>query len=217
MRKTLSKQFFFFLIAFLFLGSKAFGGIFLEPYIGYAVGFQNYTLKSGSVDQGIKSFATPNGMTVGGRIGLSLGPLYLAGDMSSYVWDGSIPGATPSASAGKWSFSSMGVTAIFSPPVLPLRVWAGYHFSDKMTQEYGSYSFEKTGTSIKFGGSLSLIPLGIASITVNAEYIMTTYGDFALTGSKGSVTIGGDTLTFGDLTQNTVLITVALPFDVPFT
>ena len=111
----------------------------------------------------------------------------------------------------------MGVTAIFSPPVLPIRVWAGYHFSDKLTQKYGSYRFEKTGTSLKFGGGLSLIPLGIASITINAEYIMTTYGDFALTGSQGSVTIGGDTLTFGDLTQNTVLITVALPFDVPFT
>ena len=204
-----------FLLFFIY-GQQAFGGLFVEPYMGYALGVQDYKLKSGSTDQNISSYSAPNGLIMGGRVGMSLGPLYFTGDFSSYSWDGSIPGATPSTAAGSWKFSSMGATVIFSPPVLPIRLWAGYNFSEKITQEYGSMSFEKSGTAIKFGGSFTLIPLAITSITINAEYIISTYGDFALTGSNGSVTIGGNTLTFGDLKQNTFVVSVGLPFDVPF-
>ncbi|MEE2744305.1 MAG: hypothetical protein VYD54_10375, partial [Bdellovibrionota bacterium] len=142
MKSNLKRYVFFFTL----FAQNAFGGLFLEPYVGYALGVQNYKLKSGSTDQNISSYSAPNGMVIGGRVGWGLGPLYLTGDFSGYSWDGSIPGATPSTTAGSWKFSTMGVTAIFSPPVLPVRVWAGYHFSEKMTQEYGNMSFVKTGT-----------------------------------------------------------------------
>ena len=206
---------FFFLI--LFGPFKANAGLFLEPYLGYGLGVQEYNLKSGSSPQSVSSFSAPNGITIGGRAGWGLGPLYVVGDYSTYSWDGSIPGATPSTSAGAWTFSSMGVSAIFSPPVLPIRLWIGYQFAEKLTQKYGSMEFSKTGTALKFGGSLTVLPLVLASLTVNVEYIMSNYGDFTLSNDQGSVSIAGNTLTFGDLKQNTVLISIGLPFDIPFT
>ena len=205
-----------FLLFFMLFGQQVSANLFLEPYLGYALGFQNYKLKSGLTDQNVDSFSAPNGVIIGGRVGMGLGPIYITGDFSGYSWDGSIPGATPNTTVGGWMFTSMGATIIFSPPVLPVRLWAGYNFSEKTPQDYGPMPFEKTGTALKFGGSFTLIPLGVTSITVNAEYIVSTYGDFALTGSNGSVTIGGNTLTFGDLKQNTFVLSVGLPFDVPF-
>ena len=154
--------------------------LFLEPYLGYGLGTQEYTLKSGSTDQNVSSYSAPNGITIGGRLGWGIGPLYVAGDYSTFTWDGSIPGVTLNTTLGSWTFASMGVTAIFSPPVLPLRVWVGYQFSEKMTQKYGSVEFSKTGTSLKIGGSFTVLPLVMASPTLNVEYIMTTYGDLAL-------------------------------------
>lgn len=210
-------------ISFLIFSSLLFApvqgkaGLFLEPYLGYGLGVQEYNLKSGSSPQSVSSYSAPNGVTIGGRLGWSLGPLYVAGDYSTYSWDGSIPGVTPSSTMGAWTFSSTGVTAIFSPPVLPLRIWVGYQFSEKLTQKYGSVEFSKTGTALKFGGSFTVLPLVMASLTLNVEYIMANYGDFALSNDKGSVNIGGNTLTFGDLKQNTVLISIGLPFDIPFT
>ena len=201
----------------IFTPTKVKAGLFLEPYLGYGLGVQEYNLKSGSSPQSVSSYSAPNGVTIGGRLGWSLGPLYVAGDYSTYSWDGSIPGVTLNATMGAWTFSSMGVTAIFSPPVLPLRVWVGYQFSEKLTQKYGSVEFSKTGTAFKFGGSFTVLPLVMASLTLNVEYIMANYGDFALSNDKGSVNLSGNTLTFGDLKQNTVLISIGLPFDIPFT
>ena len=88
-----------FLLFFIY-GQQAFGGLFVEPYMGYALGVQDYKLKSGSTDQNISSYSAPNGLIMGGRVGMSLGPLYFTGDFSGYSWDGSIPGATPSTAAG---------------------------------------------------------------------------------------------------------------------
>jgi len=217
--QTKMKKILFFALLTIFLGTpfQSQANLFLEPYLGYGLGAQDYSLKSGASSQSVSSYSAPNGITIGGRLGWGLGPLYVAGDYSTFSWDGSIPGVTPSTTAGSWTFSSMGVTAIFSPPVLPLRIWIGYQFSEKLTQKYGSNEFSKTGTSLKIGGSFTVLPLVLASLTLNVEYIMTSYGDFALTNEKGSVTIGGNTLTFGDLKQNTVLISLGLPFDIPFT
>ena len=122
----------------IFTPTKVKAGLFLEPYLGYGLGAQEYSLKSGSSPQSVSSYSAPNGITIGARAGWSLGPVYVAGDYSTYSWDGSIPGVTLNATMGAWTFSSMGVTAIFSPPVLPLRVWVGYQFSEKLTQKYGS-------------------------------------------------------------------------------
>ena len=182
--------------------SKA--SLLIEPYVGYAIGKQDYSLTANGSATSVSSYLAPNGIAYGARAGLGFGPLYVTGDFSMWSYDGSIPGTTGNITPSH-GFLTIGGTVIFSPPVLPFRVWVGYNFIDKNTQTWGSSEYSVTGSSIKFGGSFNLIPL----ISVNAEYIMSTYGNFSITNVS-------PTLGMNDVKQNTVLVSVSVPFSVPF-
>lgn len=136
------------------VAQSSLAGILVEPILGYGMG----SYKEGA-DKGKMT-----GMQFGGRAGVGLGPIILAADIMTGTNEIKPDGGI----AADADMTSMGLTALFSPPVLPFRVWAGYAFDVEAKPEGGG---KLEGTALKVGGGYSIIPF----VSLNVEYIMTTF------------------------------------------
>jgi len=168
------------LVAFAFLlVQSASASILVEPVLGYGMG----SYKQGASD------GKMSGVMFGGRAGYGFGPLILAADVMTGTQDIK-PTAGGSTNA---DVSTLGVDLVFNPPMIPVRVWAGY--IAKETAKATGMKME--GTGLKIGGGFSLIPM----VSLNAEYIMTTF-------NKNN----GATMT--DLKNNEIFLSVSIPLSI---
>jgi hypothetical protein len=168
-------------VSTLLVAQSSFAGILVEPILGYGMGSYKQGAAKGEI----------TGLQFGGRAGFGLGPIILAAD----IMTGSNEIKPDGGVAGDADVTSMGLTALFSPPVLPLRVWAGYAFDVEAKPEVGG---KLEGTALKVGAGYSMIPF----VSVNLEYIMTTFDKSA-----------GVALT-DKMKANTVFVSVSVPLGI---
>lgn len=183
-------------IAFLFLSTvlptSSWAGFLVEPYLGYGA-FGSLSLN----DVGRGSY---NGVGLGVRGAYQIIDLVFAGlDLNYY------PGINVSNSpflANGTVNTKVGIIAGVNVPILPLRFWVGYNPFDRMSYSYSGTNNSLTGQSVKFGAGFKLIPL----ISINVEYIITTYGSLNIRDQSADTLLGGN-----NVTGKSVLFSASLP------
>ena len=140
-----------------FFSTSALAGLYLEPKMDYSLL---------SLDASGVTVDSLKGTTLGARIGYDLTLFVLALDYSTGTLDAEIGAATVDADSTR-----TGLTFIFTPPVIPFNLLAGYYTS---TLDTSSTKYEGDGT--KFGLMFTMLPF----ININLEYFATAYDQDSL-------------------------------------
>jgi hypothetical protein len=172
----------FLVVAAFMVSQSASAALLVEPILGYNLGTYKVGADKGKV----------TGVLLGARAGVGLGPIILAADIGTGT--NKIKSDTVGGLDDDAKVTNMGLTALFSPPVLPVRVWAGYIF--KTESKTDLFKFE--GNGLKVGAGFSLIPF----VSLNAEYIMSTYNK-----ANGMSLVD-------DLKVNSAFISVSVPLEI---
>mgnify|MGYP001488633932 CR=1 FL=1 len=175
-------------VLLLGISNNAKAGIFVDPYLGYNVGWLTESVTVGSTTVDVDYADT--GIIYGGRAGLKTLGFMFGLDYSM----GSALKATPVASlvsgytttTVKYDVSYMGAFVGYELPFL-LRAWLTYHFDVGMDVEGSSTPIEGSSTTVGVGFT------GLPLVSLNAEYRM--------------VSLDNDTLDYKAL-----LLSVSLPF-----
>ena len=190
---------------------SASAGILLEPVLGYGMGTYEQPV-SGFIDTDMKGKSS--GIYYGGRAGYGIGPVTIAADV---LMAGAIKNKSDDPT---WddedtkSRTMMGVTGVVSFPLLPIRLWLGYNFSDTVKMKDGS-SIE--GNGFKVGVGYTIIPM----VSVNLDYITSTFGKIKNDPDFGDATlpitfdpdgVGAATdVTLDKRKTTTILVSVSAP------
>ena len=140
---------------FLLVGSSAFAGLLLEPYVGYYSGKWTKGSCSCSVDQ--------SGATYGARVGVESEGFMLGADAMSGSW------ADKNSPSDDETPSSVG--AFIGYGGRSFRVYGGYGIASSLKQTSTGYNDTYTGTDYKIGVGFQIVPL----IAFNIEYLNATY------------------------------------------
>jgi hypothetical protein len=186
-------------IAFLFSSilapASSWASFLLEPYAGYAA-FGSLSLRD--VDSG-----SYNGVGFGVRGALQLLDLVFAGaDLSYYP---ALNVSNSSYLGNSTINTKVGLIAGVNVPLLPFRFWVGYNPFDRLSYSYSGTNNSLGGHSFKFGAGFKMIPL----ISINVEYIITSYGSLDLRNSSASDVLGGD-----NLTGKSILFSASVPLSL---
>jgi hypothetical protein len=166
-------------------GAHANAGFLLEPYIGYAAG----TLSGSSSVAGVTvTGGDATGVGYGARVGYALPLVWFAADYTMYNLTIKT-GSASNSGTGTNLAADVGVSLPF------VRLWGGYTVGREIKSNNQTYK----GKGLKAGIGLSFIPM----LSINLEYLMTTYDAIAITGA-GNVT----------LKDNTAFVSVSVPFDL---
>jgi hypothetical protein len=101
----------------------------------------------------------------------------------------------------------LGVVAGVALPVLPLRFWLGWNIMDRLsdTNSAGSDATLK-GMSFKVGAGYKVIPL----LSLNAEYIMASYGSADVTTNGVTTTTTSSNYSFS---HKILFLSASVPFE----
>lgn len=181
-------------------------GIFAEPYLGYGLG-GNASFNSSTGTS--TDYASFNGVGVGARVGTDiLGVAFGGADFSYYpsvssTLSSTLTGLLPSGvtlSSSNNGLTRLGIVAGVSVPVLPLRGWLGFNFMDKWSSSTSTLS----GTSFKLGVGFKFIPF----VSVNAEYILSSYSSVTENGVTQNFTSGSS------ISTKMAMISVSVPLSL---
>lgn len=189
-------------IGMAMLTQPAQAGLLLEPYIGYEVGTLEADYTSGG---GTLKYDT-SGVTFGARVGYTFPAMFWVGlDYSISSGDADVdsdPGNNYQSDTGQRSslFAVVGIDL----PIL-LRVYAGYGFMNEFKID-DSASSTYTGSAVKVGLGFTSLPF----VSLNAEYIMSTYDTFEANGVERDI----GSAPFSDAKQNALMLSASVPFDL---
>ena len=147
----------------MLLSWTAHAGFYIEPKIDYNL----LSMEASGIN--VDSL---QGTTVGARIGYDFSLFVLALEHNQGSLDAEIGLATVSADS-----SRTGLSFIFTPPVLPLNVLAGY-YSASLKTDTTTYK----GDGVKLGVMFTMLPF----ININLDYFNTSY-DVSSLKDKGLV------------------------------
>jgi hypothetical protein len=186
----------------IFTLPAVYAGILVEPYAGYS---------SGKIEWDMSALGIPiqtEFKTSGPGAGLRLGPeffnFFVAGDVMVSSTTSKQTRPTGSTSKNTGTQKSLGVTGGFKIPVLPIRIWAGYIFSDKVKAR----GDDLTGKGYKLGLGLKPLPL----LSFNVEYINLSYHKMVSDGVTYNLPYSNALATFQKPKLSTLFFSVSVPF-----
>lgn len=184
---------------FSLFSSSLFAGILIEPYVGYNLGL--YDTQTLGIEYDYKG--THLGARVGGTFaGLQAGLEY---NKNSYTFETDNQLISAANRSIDQDVTHIGAFLGYKLPILPIRAWGTYYFSNKYEESNGD---ETTGTGYALGVGLSPIPvpLPFISLMFNLEY-----RSFTLDESKsGAVT----TSLNPDYKTREIIFSVSVPINI---
>lgn len=153
-------------LSFFLFSSHAFGGVFIEPYVGYYKGEVDYAASITSpIVADTKGSADQDGVAFGGKIGFNVAGLALGVDYMH------IGGESTDKSDGETSKDKIdNVGAFISVPLLSsVRLSGTYFFSSKAKDSES----EVTGTGYKVGLGFNMF----WRVNLNVEHIVLTFDE----------------------------------------
>ena len=181
-------------------------GFIAEPYLGYAL-TGGATTKTATTSTDSGKFT---GLAVGARALASYQMFFGGLDFSLSPLSHS-PATATGTTFTSVSSMKLGIVAGVELPMLPLRFWLGYNFmnTQSMTQPavgaVAASDLSLSGSGIKLGVGYKVIPL----VSVNAEYIMSSYGS-----AKNALGVQ-QFATGQSISVNSFLLSVSVPFTLP--
>lgn len=170
---------------------QAHAGIYLEPYLGYAMG-----TSEGSID--ISGFGTvtiddeDTGTVIGGKVGYSMLGLAFGADYAMFDIDSEESDGEETSS----DVTALGAFVQYTFPIL-IKVSATYILDASIESE----SSEGSGSGYKIGVGYTGLPF----ISINFDLISINYDELTATGL---------TITSADITADYKMLSVSLPFDL---
>ncbi len=176
-------------------GISAQAGIMIEPFLGYASGKVSVTQTSGT-DASSKSTGTGYGARIGYEFPMGL---VLAGEYAG--GSGTI---TYNAGGSDDKYSSTAISAIVGYSHGMFRGWAGYGFTDEVTNKMSTGDIVFKGSNLKVG--VGVMP--IHHLSINFEYIIQKYTKLTSGGVEADVSSN-----YSKFDPTTMLISVSAPFE----
>jgi hypothetical protein len=175
-----------------------------EPYVGYGLlGGASVTVSGVTQERG--NFT---GFGVGARGTVGFAEMFFAGlDLSYYPsFSYSPPSGTTITSTADGGAKSLkaGLVAGVTLPAIPLRFWLGWNILDRVSDSAPADIVLK-GMSFKVGAGYKVIPL----LSLNAEYIMASYGTYDVTTSGVTASTTGDF----SFSHKMLLLSASVPFE----
>lgn len=188
-------------IAISFVGICAQAGILIEPHIGYDMTrVVKNAVATPTVDSGFKT----NAPTFGARIGYTTSKMVWFGADVDYATGKNAYNNT-TVNSTNFSFTRTDGYALIGIDFPKfIRGWAGYGFSSKMTLQTTGGDTVVTGTSMKGGIGLTIIP----KVSINAEYVVRNMTDEKI-GSAASTKVS---TTYGTYKDVGAVVSISTPF-----
>jgi hypothetical protein len=197
---------------FLLASTSAHSMLWLEPYVGYQLTTDTFTVSNlGSLNGEYKQAAT--GLRIGGKAGVSMmglagGLHYELGTMAE--GDLTNPSGTDTAQTDEYDQTNLGAFVTFT--MLPMiNLTASYYFS---VERKVSASTTATDIGDKTKGSGFGIGAGFTGLpflSVNLEYRILSYDEFE--DANGTITaLPSSTVSASD--ANSILLSISAPFDL---
>lgn len=186
--------------------NQAKAGIFIEPIVGYQLGWQETTKTVSGVSATLDM--TTIGPNFGARAGYMLPIINLMGGASYRMGSGLVNDLAAAAALGvsatetTQDSSAYGVFVGYEFPIA-LRAWVTYELNVTLENMDGSDKGKKyTGSGQTFGVGLTMLPF----ININFEYRMITFDEE--TSASGTLsTLTGDE----QITSSEVFVSLSLP------
>lgn len=189
-------------LSLVLLSTAAHAGLLVEPHLGYDMTrvVANLTSSPGT-DNGLKTNATSYGLRLGYKLPLMV---WFAADVDYSAGKTAFTDTATNPTNFDYTRTDMyGVVGIDLP--LFLRGWVGYGFSSNLTVKATGANTVVTGTAIKGGVGLKLIP----KVSFNVEYILRSMTDQKV-GSASSTKVSTTYATYKDAGA---LFSVSIPFN----
>jgi hypothetical protein len=200
----------FFIISTSFAADSIIGiSPFVEPYAGYGL--------LGGMDATTNNVTTNSGNFTGFGMGARAGATLLSGlifgglDVSyypSYRYSKSATDINIAEIDSGTKNMKLGLVAGVNLPILPLRAWVGFNFIDRLTDSYilsgTTYDAVIKGNSFKLGVGYKVLPI----LSLNAEYIMASFGTIERTLTATGVT---NTTTTTSLSHKLLFLSASVP------
>ena len=186
--------------AFFSVNAKA--DLLVEPYLGYGLGQaqMNYSA-GGNLKYNI------NGVNLGARVAFALPIVYFGLDYQFGTGSGSVK-SDSGGSTQSSDFTRSTLYAFVGAHIPLLRAWLGYGLLNNLSFASTSIAQQTTysGSALKFGAAFTGLPF----FDINLEYVVSTFNKYKVGSSSSSLGSGS---TFSKASDQTVIISVSMPFD----
>jgi hypothetical protein len=171
-------------------------GLLIEPYLGYQFGNLKTTDGAMGASPNTGHSDSTSGLTLGGRLGLTLPLVFIAADYST------TNGKSGSDNA---ILNQLGATAGLSLPFF--RAYLGYSFMNDLKVQPSTGEVTLSGSALKAGVGFTGLPF----LALNLEYIMNTFNKYKGPGVDQSIDSAGY---LKDAKMDAVQFSVSVPFDI---